>query len=368
MISYVKDNRNLIKSLASILILMICPGNCLCQNLIPNPSFEDGSCPFQFVRKPDQFPVSLWQIPDMGTPDYYHRCASKEVTIPYNWAGAQEPVDGDAYLGIYLKKGRKYQENIGIALLDSLEAEKTYFGRFFVATVANSEFFPCEISIALTSTLLKISPLESFDHRQITLQIPGFDEFMNFSWQELTFSFTAKGGEKYLYLGSLSDQVPFCGSSKYRVKKEPMLDGAAYVFIDDLHLGTDPDFKEPTPTFKFIEEVDPSNVLFEFDRDVLISEMLFKLNSIANFTVSSDLHLLITGGTDSLGTDSYNRRLGLKRAVAVKEYLIFKGVSSQRIGVTSIGENNPTYPNHSENTRSLNRAALIEFYKEVTAE
>ena len=176
------------------------------QNLIPNHSFEKGECPYRFNRKPHEFRVDKWRMPDKGTPDYYHRCAKKEVSVPINWAGWQEPVSGNAYIGIYLKKGL-YQENVGIKLKEKLVSGVKYHGRFAIASVANSEYSPSEISVAFTRDSLKFSSIKRSDKRQITIPFPHPDLYMDYSWQILAFTYIAKGGEKYFYVGSLHTDV-----------------------------------------------------------------------------------------------------------------------------------------------------------------
>ncbi|MEM7299165.1 MAG: OmpA family protein, partial [Bacteroidota bacterium] len=66
---------------------------------------------------------------------------------------------------------------------------------------------------------------------------------------------------------------------------------------------------------------------------------------------------------DSLGTNEYNRDLGLKRALSVSDYLSFSGIDKTRIESVTKGEETPNYPNHSDAHRKLNRSALIDFYR-----
>ena len=332
------------------------------QNLIPNPSFEIGDCPGNFTSKQKDLRIANWKMPDTGTPDYFNRCSKKNSGVPFNWAGAREPMSGDAYVGIYLKKGI-YQENIGVELNEPLEEGIRYYGRFSIATVANSEYFPCEISIALTKNPIYIDLTSTFDQRQITISFPDHDEFMDFSWHTLEFSLVAQGGEDHLYVGSLTRGVELCQENKYRVKKEAMLKNALYVYLDDFYLGEKQDFKELAPSFEYAPELDPISLFFDFDEDLLKPSAISMLDSLVSF-LSSDYHLLITGGTDSVGSDNYNLSLGLRRAESVRRYLAFNGIDLGRIGIKSIGEENPNYPNYSDETRSLNRSALIEFYKE----
>ncbi len=261
-----KDKCNHLKLIVSFLAFQTFWLSSQAQNLIPNASFEDGKCPFQFTRKQQEFKVADWLLPDSGTPDYYHRCAKKEVTVPFKWAGGQEPVSGDAYLGIYLKKGN-YHENVGVPLSETLEAGRTYYGHFYLASVSNASNFPEEISVGFTMAPLQITETSPFDHKEITLPFREPDEFMDFSWQKLSFRYKAKGGEKYFYIGSLTQRPGLGRKSKYRVNREPMLNNASYVFLDDFYLGRSKDYKEPVPVFEFAADLQPLSVFFNFDED-----------------------------------------------------------------------------------------------------
>jgi len=68
-----------------------------------------------------------------------------------------------------------------------------------------------------------------------------------------------------------------------------------------------------------------------------------------------DLSLTVEGHTCSLGTDAYNHNLSERRAASVREYLVSKGVSSDRLTTRGLGEVNPVASNDTEDGRSQNR-------------
>jgi len=78
-----------------------------------------------------------------------------------------------------------------------------------------------------------------------------------------------------------------------------------------------------------------------------------QLNSIGNVPIQ------IIGYTDSVGSDSYNNRLGLARATAVRDYLVQAGVDPNRIAVSSGGKSNPVASNRTAAGRALNRRVVI---------
>jgi len=82
--------------------------------------------------------------------------------------------------------------------------------------------------------------------------------------------------------------------------------------------------------------------LFSFDSAKLNSNQP-KLDDIANVlnTNSSIDNVVITGYADRLGSDKYNQKLSERRANAVKDYLVGKGIAANRLNAVGKGESNP---------------------------
>jgi outer membrane protein OmpA-like peptidoglycan-associated protein len=72
-----------------------------------------------------------------------------------------------------------------------------------------------------------------------------------------------------------------------------------------------------------------------------------------------DKSLLIEGYTDSVGSDSYNQELSMRRAEAVKAALMQRGVDPVRMGVRGYGEAFPVASNGSPEGRALNRRVEV---------
>ena len=73
------------------------------------------------------------------------------------------------------------------------------------------------------------------------------------------------------------------------------------------------------------------------------------------FNKYPETNIVIEGHTDDTGTDEINMALSEKRAIAVKDYLVSKGVSAGRLTSQWYGETQPRYPNDSEANRQKNR-------------
>ncbi len=83
-------------------------------------------------------------------------------------------------------------------------------------------------------------------------------------------------------------------------------------------------------------------------------------DSVTTFmSLNPDKSLTLTGHTCDLGSDSYNMKLGKKRAESVKKYFRNKGVEAS-INTDSDGETNPAYPNTNDGNRSKNRRVNVQ--------
>jgi peptidoglycan-associated lipoprotein len=67
--------------------------------------------------------------------------------------------------------------------------------------------------------------------------------------------------------------------------------------------------------------------------------------------------LLIEGHTCNVGTTEYNLALGERRAAAVRNYLVSRGIAASRLTTISYGEERPSHDNDTEAGRRLNRRA-----------
>ncbi len=100
------------------------------------------------------------------------------------------------------------------------------------------------------------------------------------------------------------------------------------------------------------------NVYFDYDRYNIRPDAQVILNQIADILKSNPgTTVMITGNTDSDGTAEYNQELAEERAMAVRNYLISRGVTEAALETVSYGEEKPAVPNNSEENKALNRRA-----------
>jgi peptidoglycan-associated lipoprotein len=98
-------------------------------------------------------------------------------------------------------------------------------------------------------------------------------------------------------------------------------------------------------------------VYFDFDQSVIKPSETSKIEAIAEAIKKGPAgnDLAIEGHCDERGTEEYNRALGERRALAVREYLIKLGIGSGRIRTISFGEDKPVDQGHNEDAWAKNR-------------
>ncbi|MEW6294060.1 MAG: outer membrane protein OmpA [Pseudomonadota bacterium] len=85
-----------------------------------------------------------------------------------------------------------------------------------------------------------------------------------------------------------------------------------------------------------------ADALFDFDKAVLRPEGKAKLDKLVGDMKAIKLEVIIAvGHADRLGKDAYNQKLSERRAAAVKDYLVSKGVEANRVYAEGKGEKQP---------------------------
>ena len=104
-----------------------------------------------------------------------------------------------------------------------------------------------------------------------------------------------------------------------------------------------------------------ADAFFDFDKSVLKPEGKAKLDDLASKVQNINLEVIIAvGHTDSVGSDAYNQKLSVRRAEAVKAYLVSKGIDKSRVYTEGKGEKQPVADNKTAAGRAKNRRVEIE--------
>ena len=113
-----------------------------------------------------------------------------------------------------------------------------------------------------------------------------------------------------------------------------------------------------------------ADALFAFDKAVLKPEGRAELDDFARQLSGAQYDaIFVTGHTDRFGSNEYNQKLSERRANAVKDYLVSKGVPANRINADGKGEMQPvTKPGDCKGAKSVKVIACLQPDRRVHVE
>lgn len=116
---------------------------------------------------------------------------------------------------------------------------------------------------------------------------------------------------------------------------------------------------EPAPAYvapALPQKLVLEGVNFDFDKSTIRQEDLARIDKdVAALENWGNVNIEVAGHTDSIGTDEYNIKLSQRRAEAVRNYLISKGIAADRLIAKGYGESQPVADNATEAGRFKNR-------------
>ena len=186
-------------------------------NLVPNYSFEtDSVCP---NNASEINYVPPWYSPTWGSPDYFNICDGSGLTtvgLPLNYFGYQYAKTGAAYAGIFCyfilsnSPTVEAKEYLQVKLTDSLIENRKYCVSFYVNLATSLE--EGYHNLAITEMGLYISNNSFLVTNELTLPYPPQIKsptgvFLNdtLNWTEVSGTYTAQGGEKYITIGNFNN-------------------------------------------------------------------------------------------------------------------------------------------------------------------
>lgn len=105
------------------------------------------------------------------------------------------------------------------------------------------------------------------------------------------------------------------------------------------------------------------SVYFDFDKYNIRPDMQQAVDNSAQKIKDADMNVLVEGNTDEFGSDEYNYALGTKRALTVKNALVVKGISKDKIKTISYGESKPVCQEKTKACYEKNRRADVKLVK-----
>lgn len=356
-----------------LFVLLVFSANA--QEHILNGSFEDyGVCPAQQGSLPKYWNSIL-------SPDYYNACANtsnNDFGIPNNWEGVQYPKNGKAYMGIWGLKndvGEFIQAKLNFELIKG----QKYYVEFYTSKADKRKGITSSLGIFLTvkseSTKRTDGGIKFANKYEPYITNPDTCMLSNSDiWYKISASFTAKGGEQYLLIGNSKEPgmaIIDEGINKKKRNKNMYDDPDFYYYIDCVSLwpidslGNKIDIHTKVElvsldSVKAGEAVVLNNIYFETAKANLLLESSTELDKLfLLMKASPTIKLEIAGHTDNSGNEESNKNLSEERAKSVVQYLITKGISSERLSYKGYGSSNPIESNDTEIGKSKNRR--VEF-------
>ena len=132
---------------------------------------------------------------------------------------------------------------------------------------------------------------------------------------------------------------------------------------DDLNKAISDGIKNSTKEINInLEKYAKQQSLFEINSDTLTESSYKGLDAVAKVLKETpNITLKIEGHTDNIGEAEYNKQLSEKRAKSVANYLISKGVDSNRITTEGFGFEKPIASNKTKEGRAKNRRTELIF-------
>lgn len=320
------------------------------QNIIPNAGFEHkNDCP----SKKSHFATLSkgWTNPTKGTPDYYHPCGSEKYKTPKNQYGIKKPYHGDAYVG--LNNRGSFREYIRIRLTKTLKKGATYRVKMHVSASGKFSYSSSDIGFYFSSKYETQNSTGRLLNCEAQIVNPEENIIPTNKWVEVVGKFIAKGGEKFVTIGSFRKKVNFQALTEHEEDVKN-----SYIFIDNLSTVALKRPKGQLPPKGKLKTL--KSIYFEHDKSVLNKESFNELNELVQKLAERKLvKIEIIGHTDNSGTEEHNLILSKQRAFAVANYLIENGISKTRIKRTGKGSSIPANPKDLSEKQPLNRR--VEF-------
>ncbi len=155
------------------------------------------------------------------------------------------------------------------------------------------------------------------------------------------------------------------GDEVLKYKTDPLkvdTDGGTIGDGIEVNRGTNPlDASDDVPPAFVEKEYNYKNVHFGFNLHKFTKKEKKSLDSTyTTLSQLTDPKITVAGHADAIGSDNYNMKLSEKRANIVKEYLVKKGLSADKISVEFFGESKPISDNKTAKGRALNRRTEIK--------
>lgn len=130
---------------------------------------------------------------------------------------------------------------------------------------------------------------------------------------------------------------------------------------DDLEMGGTGDMNYDAFELKEKKKIKMNNLFFEYNKSTLLKGSFPELERVIFLLKNYPIGEIEVGGhSDNVGNDAYNLSLSEKRAKAVIDYLIKKGIDKKKLTAKGYGSQEPVATNDTEEGRQLNRRVELK--------
>lgn len=337
--------------LISAFLLALGQGLFAQENLLKNPSFEEG-CHCDDSTELVSMPLA-WQV-TAGQVNFFNPgCPLLPERKTYLQAlKMPTPAEGKVYAGLGLAKEGEYLTG---ELQTPLLANTDYLVKMRVRRPIRFCFAPIdELGLRFDSLAPKKQEgYASLPGPSLKLRADNGLIKEQYQWQEISAIYKAEGGERYLTLGNFTDNNEL--SMRNWAKGD-----CAYIYIDwasvSLFKGqVDLASYQKGQEFKAEERLWLKNIVFEKATERLKAESLPILDELAeNLGRFPAQKFEISGHTDNSGDEGSNRLFSEARAKSVVDYLVAKGVSAKQLQLKGRGSSQNINANDSDKKRAKN--------------
>jgi outer membrane protein OmpA-like peptidoglycan-associated protein len=172
-----------------------------------------------------------------------------------------------------------------------------------------------------------------------------------------TTKYTNKTGGKKYTIGKYEEATDYYVN---RQKNSDISPGNRIVMAAAADMPADMTAEEQRASLPLVIEV--SDVLFEFDKWVIKGTFVPELDRWVEYFQNNPLVTAdIYGHADSTGPEAYNQKLSERRAEAVVNYMVERGVKRERLTIKGFGESQPAASNDTLEGRQKNRRVELNF-------
>jgi len=358
-------------------------------NFVINGGFED------FNLKPLKSSAQLvelaipWLSPNITSADLFATgVKGTKAGAPANDFGVQEPLSGAAYAGFcaYTKDTKKNRTYIQTKLKAKLTKDQLYCVKMNVSLADLSKYGVNNVGLFFSDRKIQNNNDNALTFKPQVLEKSNKVLQMSNGWETVCGTFIAKGSEEYLVIGGFGteDQMKTA-----KIKKPAGITGmvmnGAYYYIDDIEVvpvdaksqcfcGAAEEREDDviysraeakSLNMKPEQRIKASGVYFPFLSTTINSTFFEELDEIAAILKSDPaIKVELTGHseTNEMNEAKINPRYGnlaQRRAEAVRQYLMDKGISETRFTIASKDDSDPMNNVGTVIGRSQNRRVMF---------